>query len=253
MVQKDINWRDWLLIVPARLEARRLPRKPLADLCGKPLVVRVFENLLPLTERGATVQVATDSEDIYKVCKSENVPVVMTSPHHVSGTDRCFEASRSSSHPFIMNVQGDQPFLDLKSLENLASALQSYKKDAIATLIHPSKDRDAWRNPNCVKVVKDRFDKALYFSRATVPYHREGTEEDSVFFHHIGIYAFTRTSLAQFCQWEPSHLEKIERLEQLRALENGMPIILAHALSETVGIDTEADLQKACEIWRRTH
>lgn len=252
-MHNNINWREWLLVIPARLDARRLPRKPLQDLCGKPLVVRVFENLLPLKQLGATITVATDHDDIYTACTKADVPVVMTSDRHLSGTDRCFEVSRSTEHPFIMNVQGDQPFLSLQSLEDLASCLRTYGKDAMATLVQPSRDRKAFENPNCVKVVQDHSKQALYFSRSCIPYLRDQTEGAFQFYHHIGIYAFTRDSLAQFCGWPAGYLEKLEKLEQLRALENGMPIILTDTNSNPQSIDTEDDLKKARELWRNRH
>lgn len=237
-------WDQWLIVIPARLKSTRLPEKPLADLAGKPLVIRVHERLLPLAQQGAEVVVATDSEKIIAVCEKAGVRAVMTREDHVSGTARCHEVAETlRQRTFVMNVQGDEPFVNTDDLSRLKDAMQGAGSPPMGTLVYENHEEKEFQNPNCVKALRDRSGKAIYFSRAPIPYHRG--EPFKSFLQHVGVYAFRREALTQFCQWPASRLEVLESLEQLRAIDNGMPIVLVNAKHPSIGIDTPEDLQHA--------
>jgi len=227
----------------------------LANLAGEPLIVRVYENLKPLHELGAHLVVATDAADIEVVCKDHGIPCVLTDPNHQSGTDRCFEVAQTTQHPFILNVQGDEPFINTTDLSALCAKFVARAAADLATLTFFHGDRADIDNPNLVKVVIDENDYALYFSRAAIPFLRDvarsAQPELAGFHQHIGVYAFRRQALARFCQISPSSLERIEKLEQLRALQHGMKILVAQASAVTLGIDTAHDLQRAEDILKQ--
>ncbi len=242
------DWSQWLIVVPARMASTRLPRKPLADLKGKPLIIRVYERLRSLTEAGAKVVVATDAQEILNCCQVFNVPAVMTRTEHTSGTDRCWEVASTHSQPFVMNVQGDEPFVDVGDLTRLASVFCQNPKPPMATLIFRNSHSTAFANPNVVKAVCGFDGMALYFSRAGVPVTRNPDPRDEfIFWQHLGVYAFQKETLARFCALPPSPLERRESLEQLRALENHIAIRLVEAQSPSLGIDTPEDLEAARE------
>lgn len=237
-------WDQWLIVIPARLKSTRLPEKPLADLAGKPLIIRVYERLLPLVQRGAEVVVATDSDKIMAACATAGVRAVMTREDHVSGTARCHEvAEKLPPKKFVMNVQGDEPFVNTDDLTRLNEAMQEPNAPPMGTLVYENHDGKEFQNPNCVKTLRDKGGKAIYFSRSPIPYHRG--ESFKSFLQHVGVYAFRREALTQFCQWPASRLEVLESLEQLRAIDNGMPIVLVNAQHPSIGIDTPEDLQHA--------
>ncbi len=241
---------NWLIVVPARLESVRLPRKPLQDLAGKPLIVQVCENLAPLAKVGASIVVATDSTLVQSTCLDAGFKAVMTRTDHISGTDRCNEAAQGFRHSFVMNVQGDEPFVNLDDLRRLASAMERLPDVGLATLAFLSGDREKFRNPNAVKVIKDASGYALYFSRSPIPYDRDAggsprMEGCGFFWLHLGIYAFRRETLERFCALPQGYLERTEKLEQLRAIEQGWRIYVEPAEHETVGIDTLEDLEAA--------
>lgn len=238
-----IHWKQWLIVIPARLQSTRLPRKPLADLGGLPLVVRVYQRLEALAKKGASVRVACDDEAVLRICQDHGVPAVMTRDDHRSGTDRCAEVALSEPHKFILNVQGDEPFVDLEDLEKLLESMEA-SQDPMGTLVHQNPHRSNYENPNCVKAVLNDQGKALYFSRSPVPYYRE-PDNFSGFWQHIGVYAFTWDGLLRFCSLPPHPLELAESLEQLRALGNGMSITATIALKPSIGIDTPQDLEAA--------
>lgn len=243
-----LNLKDWLVVVPARLASTRLPRKPLADLGGVPLIVRVAQNLAPLAKRGAEIVVATDSIDVMQSLAAHKVFGVMTRVEHESGTDRCAEAARGRPQPYILNVQGDEPFVDTQDLMNLCDAMQARAEADMGTLVHESSDRRLAADPNAVKALRRHDGYALYFSRAPLPYKRESPEEKHVpdtFWQHLGVYAFRRERLEAFAALPPSPLEHAEKLEQLRALQAGWRIYLAPAHHPTRGIDTPEDLEAA--------
>lgn len=239
------DWTACLIVIPARLQATRLPRKPLADLAGKPLIVRVYERLAPLLARGAEIVVATDAAEVMEACAAHGVPAVMTSAAHQSGTDRCAEVakSRPQARPYVMNVQGDEPFVHLDDLTSLLGAIQG-GTHAMATLVHRNENEADYLNPNCVKAIRSDAGQALYFSRSPLPYFR-APARFSFFWQHIGVYCFHRDGLARFCSLSPHPLEQSEGLEQLRALGHGISIMTAEARHASIGIDTPQDLEAA--------
>lgn len=239
---------DWLVVIPARLGSERLPRKPLADLAGKPLIVRVAENLAALKAAGASLLVATDADEVMAACRSQGIPAAMTAAHHVSGTDRCAEAAAKHSHPFILNVQGDEPFVSVEALNSLMEAMVQRQDADMGTLVVPSTDLSIAADPNVVKAVRAHTGFALYFSRAPLPYDRTkhaGGNLPRHFYQHLGVYAFRRERLKDFVALGPSPLELTEKLEQLRALEAGWRLWLEPTPHGARGIDTPEDLEAA--------
>jgi len=234
-----------LIVIPARIQASRLPGKPLADINGTPMIVHVWRRAME-AEAGRVV-VATDSDEIRDAVRSAGGEAVMTRVDHQSGSDRVFEAvSRidpDGDCEMILNLQGDLPTLDPRLIPACLAALSDAKVD-IATLACEIEDDADKLNPNVVKVVGSPVApggrlRALYFTRATAPWG------EGPLYHHIGIYAYRRRSLERFISLKPSYLEKRERLEQLRALEAGMRIDAAIVDTVPLGVDTPADLDKA--------
>ncbi len=245
------EFRDWLVVIPARLQAVRLPRKPLQDLCGKPLIVRVYENLAPLAQKGATLIVATDHQDILDVCAQHGVQATLTSSHHTSGTERCFEVAKQHTRSLVMNVQGDEPFIGVPDLEALMRMTAQDSRVEMSTLVFTTAGSQEWTNPNVVKAVISADNHALYFSRAPIPHHREPAERTPTFYRHLGVYAFRKDALQRFCLMAPGALEQTEKLEQLRALENNMRIKVHLASTLSIGIDTPEDLEAARAYFQR--
>ena len=194
-----MNFNKWLIVIPARLASQRLANKPLQSVAGKALIVRVYENIKILKSKGAEVTVATDSEEILSLCQSEAIACQMTSHKHKSGTDRCLEVALKSKHPFIMNVQGDEPFLKVVDLIKLMETLESSSHDSIATLAYKSNDMEDLHDSNIVKVTMDKFGNALYFSRSPIPAFANTEKKPRYFHKHIGVYAYTCNSLKYFC------------------------------------------------------
>ena len=239
-----------IAIIPARYASTRFPAKPLAKLGGKLVVERVYEQVSKVVEK---VVVATDDERIFEAVKGFGGEVVMTSTEHRSGTDRCREAFEKVGYEadIVINVQGDEPFIQPEQIEALKRCFES-KATEIATLVKPFAVEDgieALENPNSPKVVVDEQMHALYFSRSVVPYLRgvERTEwlSKHTFYKHIGIYAFRAEVLKKVTSLPQSSLEKAESLEQLRWLENGYKIGVGVTNVETIGIDTPEDLERA--------
>ena len=232
-----------IAIIPARLASTRLPRKMLRQIAGQTLLGRVYEGVRssPLL---SDVIVATDSDEIMQVCDQHGWNARMTSPAHRSGTERVREISDSVAADVYLNIQGDEP---LTRAEHIATLLLLMKDTNIqlGTLKTPAKSEDI-NNPNAVKVVTDAAGKALYFSRATIPYDRDGASPG--YFKHLGFYAYRKAALDRFCALPESSLEHSERLEQLRFLENGISIHVAETPYDTVGVDTEEDLRRVEEI-----
>ena len=246
------------VVVPARIGSSRLSKKPLRDLCGKPMIVRVCENLKPLEELGAFVVVATDSNEIVKECEKFCINSKMTGTHHSCGTSRCFEAAQGSGAELVLNIQGDEPFLETAPVIELVRVFKSGKaKDfEIGTVAIRSSSLKDYNDPNKVKVVVDKNNKAMYFSRATIPYYRDGIKENEVvnFLLHQGVYLYRYEALERFCTLTESTLEVKERLEQLRAMEDGMSIYVhVSDAASSFGIDTIEDLQLARKIYEKRH
>ena len=242
------NMAEWLIVIPARMASERLPRKPLQDLGGKPLIVRVRENLLPLERVGARIVIATDHLEIVKICAQFGYEAVMTKESHVSGTDRCQEIAAGSENPFVLNVQGDEPFINVADLTNLAAALMKRPSIPMGTLVFENNELADFQNPNVVKAVRSADGHGIYFSRASVPYDRESRNGEIApirFWQHLGVYAYRRESLQKFCEMPAGILEKREKLEQLRVVEAGWRIWLEPASRSSLGIDTPQDLEAA--------
>ena len=235
-----------IAVIPARLASTRLPRKMLREIAGKPLVGWVYEAVLssPLL---SDVIIATDSEEILNVCNTHGWKAQMTSSAHRSGTERVHEISNHIRADVYVNVQGDEP---LVRAEQIASLLNVMKDSSIqvGTLKTPCPQEDI-SNPSAVKVVTEANGRALYFSRATLPFDRDGTSPS--YFKHLGLYAYRKSALDFFLSQPESTLEKSERLEQLRFLENGVPIHVGKTLHDSVGVDTEEDLQRVTAILRQ--
>ena len=234
-------------IIPARYASTRFPAKALADIQGKSMVRRVYEQALKASSLSMVV-VATDHEKIYDHVK-EFGEVVMTGPQHQSGTDRCCEALHKISGPFdyVINIQGDEPFIMPEQIDLLADCLQ-FPDVQIATLIKKITDQETLFNPNTPKVILNKNQEAIYFSRQTIPHLRGIEQKDWLtsweFYKHIGIYAYRADILEQITKLPVLALEKAEALEQLRWIENGYRIRTAITEYETIGIDTPEDLKK---------
>lgn len=230
-------------IIPARLASTRLPRKMLREIAGKPLLGWVYEAVRssPLL---SDVIIATDSEEIMEACRRNNWKAQMTSSAHRSGTERVHEVSNSIAADVYVNVQGDEP---LVRPEQIATLLDVMKDPAVqvGTVKTPCPQEDIG-NPNAVKVVTAPSGRALYFSRAIIPFDRDKTGPR--YFKHLGLYAYRKPALDLFISQPESTLEKSERLEQLRFLENGIAIYVGETPYDSVGVDTEDDLQRAAEI-----
>ncbi len=229
-------------VIPARLASQRLPRKMLREIHGKPLAVWVYDavrqsNLL------SDVIIATDSEEIRRACEQHSCKVQMTSDTHRSGTERVHEVSQSVEADVYINVQGDEPMIRASHIEVLV-ALMKKPEVPVGTLMTPAAPEEI-ANPNAVKVVTDANGRALYFSRSTIPYDRDGSRPK--YFKHLGIYAYRKQWLDRFVSLPESSLERAERLEQLRLLENGIPIYVAETAFDSIGVDTEEDLARVLQ------
>ena len=248
-----------IILIPARLESSRLPKKVLLDLGGKAMIQRVYEQCIQV--KGGDVFIATDSEEIKTTCSHFTKNILLTHKNHNSGTDRVAEALEQLGHyESVINVQADEPFVDPKLISNLFKALESKEVQMVSAMkkIHSVKDL---HNPNVVKVVTDMQNNALYFSRACIPAlldeeNKKITNEElkhssQSYFKHLGIYGFKRAFLIEFAATRMGRLEKLEKLEQLRALENGIKIKMIETNYTTLGIDTPEDYQEAISIYEQ--
>ena len=233
-------------VIPARLGSTRLSRKVLREIVGRPMVEWVW-NASAESRLMDPVVVATDSDEVASTCRARGIPVAMTSPGCTSGTDRVREVARTIEADIYVNIQGDEPTLTPEFFAPLLG-LFDRPEVQVATLAVPCPAADI-ANPNAVKVVTALDGRALYFSRATIPFDRDVTGFTG-YRKHLGIYAYRKSALKQFAALPPSQLEKTERLEQLRLLENGVDIYVAEAPQDTIGVDTEEDLRRAEEVLR---
>ena len=236
------------VIIPARMGSMRFPGKVLADLGGKPVIQHVWENAM--RSKADSVTVAADDPRVEQAVKAFGGHVVMTKPSHPSGSDRVWEAAQSTDAELIVNVQGDEPFLPHEVIDDLIDAMHGPDAPAIGTVVLPCSRADIAANPNLPKVVLTSDDYALYFSRSMIPYLREGGEETEVY-RHWGIYSSRRETLAKFVSLPEGRLERCEKLEQLRALENGIHIKVIKTSFDSIGIDTPDDLVRAQEFLAR--
>ena len=228
-------------MIPARLSSTRLSRKVLRPIAGRPMVEWVWRAAAHSGMMDPVV-VATDSEEVAAVCRERGIPVVMTSPDCASGSDRVREAARQIDADIYANIQGDEPTLTPEFFPPLLGLFERPEVEVATLAVRCPPEEIA--DPNAVKVVTALDGRALYFSRAAVPFDRDGSGF-SGYRKHLGIYAYRKAALERFAALAPSPLEKIERLEQLRLLENGIALYVAAAPCDTIGVDTEADLLRA--------
>jgi 3-deoxy-manno-octulosonate cytidylyltransferase (CMP-KDO synthetase) len=232
-------------VIPARLASTRLPRKMLREIAGEPLLAWVYRGARRCAALDEVV-VATDSEEILAFCRQRGFTARMTSAAHRSGTEREHEISTVIAADVYLNIQGDEPLTRPEHIESLLEVMRA-PGVAVGTLKTPAAEIDV-NNPSAVKVVTDATGRALYFSRATIPFDRDGAKPR--YYKHLGFYAHTKAALDKFVSWPESFLERTERLEQLRFLENGVPIYVAETPFDTVGVDTEEDARRVEEILR---
>ncbi len=236
---------DFLIAVPARYGSSRLPGKILKNLCGKPVIEHVYR-ACQKTGLGDVI-IATESPLVVEACAKFGAKAILTSDQCQSGTDRIYEAAQNRPESFIINVQGDEPFIRPETILAVANLLKSNPACDIATAVTATTDDAKIDNPNCVKAVLAKDGRALYFSRSRVPFKREITPKNKniPYWHHCGIYGYRRAALERFVHLPTSPLEKLEKLEQLRALEDGMKIYCAEIEPGGPAIDTAEDLARA--------
>ena len=236
-----------ICVIPARYASTRLPGKPLKDICGKPMICRVFERA-KLAKNISEVIVATDDERIFQAVEKNSGRAMMTRADHKTGTDRLAEvAEKFPDADVVINVQGDEPLIEPTLIEELARQFEDENLQ-MATVATELSDAEEMNNPNNVKVVIDKNNNALYFSRSLIPYPRNVGK--AKVYKHIGIYAYRRNFLLDYAKMSPTELEQAESLEQLRALENGYKIRVIKSDCKFVGVDTEEDLQLVNEIYK---
>ena len=234
------------VVIPARYGSMRFPGKVLAMLRGKPIVQWVWE--CAMKSKADLVLVATDDDRVYKTVESFGGKAVMTSPNHPSGSDRIMEAVKDIDADIIINVQGDEPSMPPELIDRLIDLMTGADAPDMGTVIVPCKREDVADNPNKPKVVISADGYALYFSRAMIPFLREGGTEMKVY-RHWGIYAYQRAALERFVSLPEGNLEKCEKLEQLRALENGMRIKTIETTYDGVDVNTPEDLEEAEKLF----
>jgi 3-deoxy-manno-octulosonate cytidylyltransferase (CMP-KDO synthetase) len=235
-------------VIPARLASTRLPRKLLREIAGRPLLAWVVDAARACPQFD-DILVAADSQQIADLCRTLDVPCLLTSPDLPSGTDRLHAVAQLHHADIYVNVQGDEPLL---RPEHIAALLRPFARahvDVSTLKVRCTPENIA--NPNAVKVVTAGDGRALYFSRATIPCHRDTAEAAPAYWKHIGLYAYRKSALLRFPTLPPSQLERAERLEQLRFLENGLSIYVEPTDHDTIGVDTEADLQMVEAILRK--
>ncbi len=246
-----------IVVIPARLNSSRLPGKVLLDLKGKTVVQRVYEQCIK-AKTIDEVYIATDSKEVKDSCAKFTNNIIMTKETHESGTDRIAEAVENIDCDTIVNVQGDEPFIEPELIDMLANAITSDIE--MASVMHRIEKVEDLKNYNVVKVTSDNESNALYFSRSIIPHHRDEWESllnhhtliPSLlkFYRHLGIYSYSKSFLLKYSKMEQSYLERLEKLEQLRVLENGYKIKMLKTNYNSIGIDTMEDYKKALELLR---
>jgi 3-deoxy-manno-octulosonate cytidylyltransferase (CMP-KDO synthetase) len=250
---------NFKVVIPARYASSRLPAKPLLDIAGKPMVVRVAEQA---QRSGAQdVVIATDHQEIFDVVVQHGYQVVMTREDHPSGTDRIAEVAAHfnwSSGEIIVNVQGDEPLIEPALIRDVADNLNAHPEASIATACHAIQDKETMFNPSAVKVVMDDKGYAMYFSRAPIPYARDAFAQNLALpvnlpvYRHIGLYAYRAKFLSDYAQLSPSLIEQYEALEQLRALWHGYKISVAVTeQAPSTGVDTQHDLDLVRKLFNQ--
>jgi 3-deoxy-manno-octulosonate cytidylyltransferase (CMP-KDO synthetase) len=242
---------EFLVVIPARLGSTRLPRKPLADIGGKPMVIRVAERAQQSLAQ--SVVVATDSTEIQAACDEHRIECLLTSADHPTGTDRIAEVAQLLKLPpdaLVVNVQGDEPLIPPELINQVAQTLADHSACAISTIAVPIEDDAEITNPNVVKVVLNRSGEAMYFSRAAIPFVRDSDTAGKItHLRHLGIYAYRADFLQAYTRLDPAPPEQAEALEQLRALWNGFRIAV-HTATEAppAGVDTPEDLERVRKV-----
>ena len=226
-------------VIPARLASSRLPRKVLREIAGRPMVWHVWERARHAPALSELL-VATDSEEVMSACARFGMPAMLTSAAHPSGTDRVWEVAQQRPADVYVNIQGDEPLITEEHIERLVAPFRLRLETQVTTLCIRA-TVDELPNPNVNKVVRDAEGRALYFSKHPIPYDRAGI--NPVRYKHIGLYAYRGAALDRYHSLPPSSLEQAERLEQLRFLENGIPIEVVETNAPTIGVDTEEDLR----------
>jgi 3-deoxy-manno-octulosonate cytidylyltransferase (CMP-KDO synthetase) len=235
-------------VVPARLESVRLARKPLRPIGGHPMIAWVYHRARTAPSLSKLL-IATDSQEIVAYCQQAKIPVALTSAEHRSGTDRLVEVMPNEPADIYVNIQGDEPMVTGDHIELLLRPFREDSATQVSTLKVAIGAEDA-RDPNNVKVVADARGRALYFSRTRIPHDRDATGR-ARYYKHLGIYAYTPAALEKFSALPLSSLEQIERLEQLRFLENGIPIAVVETTQDTIGVDTEENLRQVENYFER--
>ena len=246
-----------VIVIPARLDSSRLPKKVLLDLKGKTVLQRVYEQCLKVTDIDG-VYIATDSQEIQQACQEFTNHVIMTKSTHQSGTDRIAEAVETLNCDVVINVQGDEPFIDPALIEALLESFEN-SENLMSSAMSKIVDSADLQNSNVVKVTVDSSNYALYFSRSVIPFPRDLSEvfdssealKKQSFYRHIGIYGYRKDFLLKYIQMDQSYLEKVEKLEQLRVLENGYKIKMIETVSCSIGIDTLDDYKEALKSMNR--
>jgi len=239
-----------LAVVPARFASTRFPGKIIAPLAGKPLVLHAYERACEASLVSEAL-VATDDDRVVQALAPFGVPVMLTSPDHSSGTDRIAEVAGQVDADILVNLQGDEPLIDPRTIDATIQPLLEDPDLVMATARHLIKDPGQIANPNVVKVVCDGQGRALYFSRSAIPYIRDEADRASArdcYWQHIGLYVYRHAFLPQFAAMAQTPLEKLEKLEQLRVLENGYPIAVVDTEYEGTGVDTPEDLERVREL-----
>lgn len=243
-------------VIPARYGATRFPGKPLADICGKPMVLHVYDRAKRAKSLTDLI-VATEDDRILKVVEQAGGKAIMTSAEHQSGSDRLGEVAQKIEADIIVNIQGDEPLLEPKMIDEMVEPLINDKMILMGTLKKRIVNPEDMQNPNIVKVVCDKFGFALYFSRSLIPYPKTGWKDASIhglagselaFYKHLGLYAYQKEFLLQFTKLPVSPIEKIEGLEQLRALDNGYKIKVVETKFDTIAVDTPEDLERVKQV-----
>lgn len=232
--------RNVIGVIPARMGATRLPGKPLRAIAGVPMIQRVYEGAAR-SARLREVVVATDGAEIADFCRGRGIPFRLTSPDHPSGTDRVWQVVSELGAEAAVNIQGDEPMVRGDMIDDLVETLFDAPDTEVASLYTPVSTAAA-EAPSACKVVLDARGRALYFSRAPIPFPREGAPR---YKKHLGYYAYSRSALDRFHAWAPTELEAHERLEQLRFLHHGVAIAMRETPHDTIGVDTEEDLAEA--------
>jgi len=238
-------------IIPARYKSSRLPGKPLADIGGKPMIQRVWERA-KMSKYAEKIIIATDDKRIYNTVKQFSNDVIMTPTELASGSDRVAYAVKNYDTDIVINIQGDEPFIEPEEVDQVAEILINDSKPVMGTLIKKIKNIEELESPDTAKVVIDKNGYAIYFSRASIPFYRDSSDKnqwlkDCIYYKHIGIYSYRKDFLKKFSNFVPTRLENIERLEQLRVLENGYRIKTAETKYEPMSVDTEEDLKEVRE------